>query len=165
MTNRNDAGSDNKKPNRPFSDLSGRNKEAAYIAAALYRSAQQLRVKMEKEVLSAHKLSWTAFSILYDLCEWETLDTRRIAALSGITAATASNVMNTLEKKGLCSRQTNKRDRRLVFVSITDEGRKVIEDLYPDFHQGEIELTACLDKQEQKTLSALLQKIADNFIT
>lgn len=165
MTYCNDAESRKKEQIKSFSDMTGRNKEAAYIAASLYRSAQQLRVKMEKEVLSAQKLSWTAFSILYDLCEWETLDTRKIASLSGITAATASNVLNTLEKKGLCSRQANKRDRRLVLVTITNEGRKVIEDLYPEFHKEELELTACLDEQEQKTLSALLKKVADNFIT
>ncbi len=46
------------------------NLEAISIATNLYRSAQKLRVKMETEVLSSYKLSWTAFSILYDLWVW-----------------------------------------------------------------------------------------------
>nr|MDH3078317.1 MarR family transcriptional regulator [Bacillus velezensis] len=139
MTNRNDAGSDNKKPNRPFSDLSGRNKEAAYIAAALYRSAQRLRVKMEKEVLSAHKLSWTAFSILYDLCEWETLDTRRIAALSGITAATASNVLNTLEKKGLCKADKRTKETAGLYSSVLPmRAERLLKTFTPTFIRGKL---------------------------
>lgn len=139
--------------------------EAASVATTLYRSAQQLRLKMEKEVLSSYKLSWTAFSILYDLWVWDKLEMRKLAQLSGISTATASNVTNTLEKKKLCFRSTDKRDRRLVFVTITEEGKKAIEELYPDFHKGEIELVAGLSNDEQKTLSALLKKVADNLTT
>lgn len=76
------------------------NLEAISIATNLYRSAQRLRVKMETEVLSSYKLSWTAFSILYDLWIWGRLETRKIAELSGISTATASNVIKTLEKRG-----------------------------------------------------------------
>lgn len=75
------------------------NLEAISIATNLYRSAQRLRVKMETEVLSSYKLSWTAFSILYDLWVWGKLETRKIAELSGISTATASNVIKTLEKR------------------------------------------------------------------
>lgn len=75
------------------------NLEAISIATNLYRSAQRLRVKMETEVLSSYNLSWTAFSILYDLWVWGALETRKIAELSGISTATASNVIKTLEKR------------------------------------------------------------------
>ncbi|CAM5298706.1 hypothetical protein BTEQ31S_00454 [Bacillus tequilensis] len=66
------------------------NLEAISIATNLYRSAQRLRVKMETEVLSSYNLSWTAFSILYDLWVWGALETRKIAELSGISTATAT---------------------------------------------------------------------------
>ncbi|MCY7961702.1 tyrZ transcriptional regulator YwaE [Bacillus inaquosorum] len=141
------------------------NLEAISIATNLYRSAQKLRVKMETEVLSSYKLSWTAFSILYDLWVWGKLETRKIAELSGISTATASNVIKTLEKKSFCRKSIDTRDRRLVFVSITDSGKQAIEELYPEFHKGEAELIAGMTKDEQKTLTELLRKIADNLHT
>ncbi|MCY8131986.1 MarR family transcriptional regulator, partial [Bacillus spizizenii] len=57
------------------------------------------------------------------------------------------------------------RDRRLVFVSITDSGKQAIEELYPEFHKGETALIAGLTKDEQKTLTELLRKVADNLHT
>lgn len=141
------------------------NLEAISIATNLYRSAQRLRVKMETEVLSSYKLSWTAFSILYDLWVWGRLETRRLAELSGISTATASNVIKTLEKKNFCSKSVDPRDRRLVFVTITAEGKAAIEELYPEFYKGETKLIAGMTNEEQKTLAALLRKAADNLHT
>ena len=80
------------------------NLEAISVATNLYRSAQKLRVKMETEVLSSYQLSWTAFSILYDLWVWGRLETRKLAELSGISTATASNVIKTLEKRTFASK-------------------------------------------------------------
>ncbi|WOC56706.1 MarR family transcriptional regulator [Bacillus halotolerans] len=141
------------------------NLEAISIATNLYRSAQRLRVKMETEVLSSYKLSWTAFSILYDLWVWGKLETRKIAELSGISTATASNVIKTLEKKGFCSKSIDPRDRRLVFVTIIESGKQAIENLYPEFHKGETQLITGMTKEEQKTLTGLLRKVADNLHT
>ena len=139
------------------------NLEAISVATNLYRSAQKLRVKMETEILSSYQLSWTAFSILYDLWVWGRLETRKLAELSGISTATASNVIKTLEKKNFCGKSTDPRDRRHVFAEITPEGKDAIEELYPAFHKGETMLIKGMTKEEQNTLIELLRKVNDNL--
>ncbi|ATH92027.1 MarR family transcriptional regulator [Bacillus glycinifermentans] len=138
------------------------NLEAVAVCANLYRTAQLLKNKMEQEVLSAHRLSWTAFSILYDLWVWRSMETKRLAETSGVSKATVSNITKTLERKELCYRKTDPRDRRIVYVAITEKGREVMKSLYPRFHQGETELAGSLEKEEQKVMADLLRKIIRN---
>lgn len=140
------------------------NLEAISIATNLYRSAQRLRVKMETEVLSSYNLSWTAFSILYDLWVWGALETRKIAELSGISTATASNVIKTLEKRVFAVKASTQEigDSCLSLSPIpqTSDRRTL-----PEFHKGETELIAGMTKDEQKILTGLLRKVADNLHT
>lgn len=125
----------------------------------LYRVAQGLRNKMEQEVLITYGLSWTAFSMLYDLWIWETLETRKLAESSGVSKATVSNITKTLERKELVYRKSDVRDRRLTFVALTDKGKQVMGDLYPRFHQGEVEIVSGLSMDEQRSMTDLLRKI------
>ncbi|WP_078550488.1 MarR family winged helix-turn-helix transcriptional regulator [Litchfieldia alkalitelluris] len=146
----------NKLTNLPIESL---DLDAIAVATNLYRVAQGLRNKMEQDVLSEYGLSWTAFSMLYDLWIWEAVETKKLAESAGVSKATVSNITKTLEKKELCYRKTDPRDRRMTFVALTDKGKKVMEILYPRFHKGEVEIVTGLSVQEQKSISSLLRKV------
>lgn len=135
------------------------NLEAVAVCTNIYRVAQGLRNKMEKEILSEYSLSWTSFSILYDLWIWGSLETKKLAESAGVSKATVSNITNTLERKDLCYRKVDNRDRRNTFVLLTEKGKKVIEELYPRFHTGEVDLVSSLDEEEQAILAKLLRKV------
>ncbi|RSL31785.1 MarR family transcriptional regulator [Salibacterium salarium] len=139
--------------------LDSLNLDAIAVVTNMYRIAQGLRNKMEREVLADYGLSWTSFSILYDLWVWKTVETKKLAELSAITKATVSNITKTLERKELCERSTDNRDRRITYLSITEKGREVMQDLYPQFHQGEVEIVSGLSKEEKKQISGLLRRI------
>lgn len=129
------------------------------VVTNLYRAAQGLRNKMEREVLAKHGLSWTSFSILYDLWIWDSVETKKLALSAGVSKATISNITNTLERKELCYRKVDNRDRRITCVVLTDKGRKVMEELYPRFHEGEVEVVSSLSIEEQKVISSLLRRV------
>jgi DNA-binding MarR family transcriptional regulator len=133
--------------------------KAIAVVTNIYRVAQGLRNKMEREVLSQYGLSWTAFSLLYDLWVREGEETKALAESAGVTKATISNITKTLERKELCYRKSDVRDRRKTYVFLTDEGKKVIEELYPHFHQGEVEIVSSLDSEEKDYMSHLLRKV------
>ncbi|WP_458122720.1 MarR family transcriptional regulator [Paenibacillus sp. Z3-2] len=135
------------------------NLEAIAAVTNLYRSAQGLKNKMEQEVLSEHGLSWTAFSMLYDLWIWEAIETRKIAESLGVSKATVSNITTTLERKELCFRKSEAKDRRLTSVVLTEKGKQVMEALYPKFHQKEIEIVSSLTSNEQQFLAEILRKV------
>lgn len=135
------------------------NLDAVAVVTNIYRIAQGLRNKMEREVLSEYGLSWTAFSLLYDLWIRDSIETKKLAELSGVTKATVSNITNTLEKKELCYRKVDNRDRRITYVTITEKGKQVMENLYPQFHKGEVEIVSSLTVSEQKDMSKLLRRV------
>lgn len=114
---------------------------------------------MEQEVLSQYGLSWTAFSMLYDLWIWESIETKKLAESAGVSKATISNITKTLERKELCFRKTDNRDRRITYVSLTDKGKQVMEALYPQFHSGEVQIVSGLSAAEQQELSKVLRRV------
>ncbi|MDP4103771.1 MAG: MarR family transcriptional regulator [Bacillota bacterium] len=134
--------------------------QAMSVVTNLYRAAQLLRSDMEREVLSPYKLSWTGFSLLYNLWIWGAMETRKLAKSMGVTVATVSSISNTLERKELCGREVDPRDRRLVLLHLTEKGKEVIEELYPKFNQGEKEFVSVLNTDEQKFLTQLLRRIS-----
>ncbi|MEW9109583.1 MarR family winged helix-turn-helix transcriptional regulator [Cytobacillus gottheilii] len=143
--------------------LDSLNLNAVSVVTNIYRVAQGLKNEMEREVLSKHGLSWTSFSILYDLWIWKSVETKKLAELNAVSKATISNITKTLEKKEYCYRKTDPRDRRITFLAITEQGKKVIEELYPQFHQSEVKIASSLSEDEQKTAAELLRRmIRDN---
>lgn len=110
-------------------------------------------------MLSTYRLSWTSFSILYDLWISGPLETRELARLAAVSKATISNITNTLERKEFCSRERDTKDKRMSYVSITERGRSVMAELYPKFHQGEADIVRSLAPEEQKQVSALLRRV------
>nr|WP_253957711.1 MarR family transcriptional regulator [Metabacillus halosaccharovorans] len=133
--------------------------EAIAVVINIYRVAQGLKNKMEQEILSEYGLSWTSFSILYDLWIWDSLETKKLAESAGVSKATISNITNTLERKELCYRKVDDKDRRNTFVLLTDKGKKVIEELYPRFHKGEVDIVSSLSVSEQVSMANLLRRV------
>ncbi|MCR6097888.1 MarR family transcriptional regulator [Salipaludibacillus agaradhaerens] len=133
--------------------------EAISVVTNLYRMSQGLKHKLEKDVLAVYGLSWSSFSILYDLWIWDMLETKKLAETSGISKATVSNVTKTLERKGFCYRQVDDKNKRTTYVVITENGRQVMEKLYPSFHQSEIDLVKGLSVEEQNMMSELLRRL------
>ncbi len=136
---------------------------AMKVCTHLYWATQRMRNKMEQKVLSEYNLSWTAFSILYDIWIWEAVETRKLAASEGVTVATISSIANTLEKKELCRREVDPRDRRLVLLRITEKGREVIEELYPQFNKQESQVVKGISEEEQKILMKMLRRVIKNI--
>ncbi|WP_101846461.1 MarR family transcriptional regulator [Halobacillus sp. Marseille-P3879] len=114
---------------------------------------------MEREVLSEFGLSWTSFSLLYDLWIWKSIETKKLAKSAGVTKATISNITKTMERRELCFRKRDNRDRRITYVKITDKGKKVMEKLYPHFHKSEVDIVSTLTLDEQRNISKLLRKV------
>lgn len=135
------------------------NLEAIAVVTNIYRMAQGLRNKMEQDILSEYGLSWTSFSILYDLWIWNSVETKKLAESAGVSKATISNITNTLERKELVFRKVDNRDRRITYVVLTEKGKKVMEELYPRFHVGEVDIVSSLSETEQRTISSLLRRV------
>lgn len=125
----------------------------------IYRAANAIRYRMERDVLASEDLSWAAFTVLFVLWIWGDQQTRHLAAEAGVTKGTITGVLKTLEKRGLAKRRGHEADGRLVLVSLEPRGLAVIERLFPAFNAGEASVSSPLTAAEKRQLAELLRKI------
>lgn len=129
--------------------LGGMPVDAAAMAACsnLFRAANAVRNHLERSALAPHDLSWTAFVVLWVVWIWEPIETRDIAAEAGFSKATLTGVLDTLEGRGLLTRSRSASDGRLVEVSLTARGRRLMTRLFPAFNATEAELVGAMGKR------------------
>lgn len=125
----------------------------------IFRAATSVRNHMEGGVLAQHELSWSAFTSLFVLRVWGEMDARTLAAEAGVTAATLTGVMKTLEARQLLRRKTDRADGRRVLVALSAAGRKVVDEIMPAFNRHERLVTQALTEEEQIELAHALRTI------
>lgn len=125
----------------------------------LFRASTAIRRHMERTVLAGDRLSWTSFVALWVLWVWGEMESRELAAAVGISRPTSTGVVTTLERRGLVRRRRSSEDGRMVRVSLTPAGRRLIEDLFPRFNAVETAVTARLSAEEQETLAGMLRAL------
>ncbi|UUZ81181.1 MarR family transcriptional regulator [Paenibacillus sp. P26] len=82
-----------------------------------------------------------------------------IASRLGIRRASATALLDWLEKRSWIERRTSEQNRRMVHVRLTTEGRKLIEEALPAFWRSCASFIDDLDQEEQDLLQKLLVKL------
>ncbi|MNP36675.1 HTH-type transcriptional regulator MhqR [compost metagenome] len=68
-------------------------------------------------------------------------------------------VVDKLEKKGYVTRQDCPEDRRLVYAEITEQGRRFIEEVFPQHTRLIEEAVSGLSPEEKEIAAMLLKKL------
>jgi len=132
---------------------------ALLAVSNVFRTATAVRNHMEREVLSPHQLSWSAFVVLFVLRVWGAQESHRLALEAGITGGTLTGVLSTLERRGFAQRNTHPTDGRRVIVSPTDTGNQAVDEIMPAFNQHEAMVTADLEPTDRRELARLLRTV------
>jgi len=89
------------------------------------------------------------------------LSISELAKRVSLSPGTASRVIERLVRAGLVERRRRARDRRLVAVSLTPQGRRRMESMPPLFHDGFLERLQSLSAEERRQVQATLDRIVD----
>jgi len=89
----------------------------------------------EKNLFKEFNLSFSGFVVMRLIWVWGDLETAKLAKNAGIAKSTLSGILITLEKHGYCQRVPHSDDARKVVVHITPAGEKLMEKLFPKFHE------------------------------
>lgn len=129
----------------------------------LYRAASSIRNHLEQSVLRTVDLTWTGFVVLWVVWIWDDLESRHVAAEAGITKGTLTGVAQTLINRGLLARTVPAHDRRRTVLSLTDEGRALMQKLFPAFNGEERFVTEALSTDEVTSLGSSLHRIVEHL--
>lgn len=132
---------------------------AMAVVFNLVRVANQFTYDLEVNVHRPAGWTWAGFRILFTVWIVGPIEPRVLAKLAGVTRASVSSALNTLERDGFLVRSRRSADRRVVTVMLTDEGRERIAETFKDHNVRESELLAPLSFDEQRQLADLLRRL------
>ena len=116
--------------------------------------------------LHSHEISQGGFTVLMLLgtCPGEENEEvpatpATLAEEAGVTRATMTGLVDTLEKDGLVERKPDPKDRRTIHVHLTRKGQRMLDAMVPDYFQCMADILKPLSETERKQMVRLLQKI------
>ena len=117
---------------------------------------RRLSLDLEREGLSA-----TGFSVLVVLTiAGGELELRALRARLRTSKANATEVVTTLEGRGLVRRRRLASDRRAASVAITSRGAEIVDRLFPEHSERVAQAFAVLDEAEKRSLASICRKLA-----
>lgn len=138
----------------PVDPLAHRALESLIRAEAQVR--RRLSADLEREGLSA-----TGFSVLVVLATaGGELELRALRTRLRTSKANATEVVTTLEGRGLVIRRRLLCDRRAASVLLTPAGRELVDRLFPEHTQRVTAAFSVLDEEEKRSLAEICRKLA-----
>jgi DNA-binding MarR family transcriptional regulator len=116
--------------------------------------------------LALHEISQGRFGVLMALwgnCQREGCSTpltpAELAERTGVTRATITGLVDTLERAGFVTRTPHPDDRRMMSVGLTKRGEKLLAKIMPEHFRRMAWLMGPLSETERKTFVRLLTKV------
>lgn len=89
----------------------------------------------------------------------EPLPSTEIANRLLVTTASMTSLLDTLERRALVVRVAHPTDRRKILVDITDDGRRLVDEMLPVVHAASTRALEGLSARDQETLTRILGKV------
>ena len=86
-----------------------------------------------------------------------------LAEMAGVTRATMTGLVDTLEKDGYVRREPDPNDRRAMLVHLTPKGEAFTEEILPGYFRRVGQIMAPLDGRERDELMRLLHKVCEGI--
>ena len=117
---------------------------------------RRLILDLECEGLLA---TWFSVLVVLTIAGGE-LELRVLRARLRTSKANATEVVTTLEGRGLVRRRRLASDRRAASVAITSRGAEIVDRLFPEHSERVAQAFAVLDEAEKRSLASICRKLA-----
>lgn len=124
----------------------------------LSRAADAVHGRVNQH-LSEHELTTSQFGVLEALYHLGPMQIGEIGTKILKSSGNMTLVIDNLIKRGLVYRERNPDDRRCIQVHLTERGKRLLDELWPNHAQGIIDAFAVLTLGEQEQLAALCRKL------
>lgn len=86
-----------------------------------------------------------------------------LAQKVGVTQATISGLINSLEKAELVARETHEKDGRAFVIKLTTKGQALLSTIAPDWYPRVMKFWSVFNEEEKTILNGMLDKIIQNI--
>lgn len=119
----------------------------------------------ESRFLAGHHITQGRFNVLMLLqrCTRQISSPAELANEAGVTRATMTGLIDSLEKNGVVIREAEPGNRRTVRVRLTKQGKAFLKKMTPKYFRCVSKIIAPLNGTERSQFVRLLQKIQDGI--
>jgi len=133
----------------------------AYRLIQIFESIRRTKPAPMMRRLELLDLSPSHFRALHLLASGEKLTMKDLAKRLGMTPPSVTVLTRQLQQKGLIGRERDRDDRRVVLLSLTEEGRKLLDEMLKERLQVMERLLQGLSPEEQQLLLDLLARAVE----
>lgn len=112
-----------------------------------------------KEDISSHGLNPTEFAVLELLYHKGDQPIQHIGKKVLLSSGSITYVVDKLEKKNLLFRKPCPEDRRVTYAIITENGKNLMDEIFPKHHEAIEQIFSSLELEEKQTMVSLLKKL------
>ena len=112
------------------------------------------------EVLPERGLTTAQFWTLNDIAEHEPVNAAHLATYRCVTPPTVSVAIEDLVRAGWVDRQRSQDDRRVVVLSLSSRGRKLLGDVWRDLEDRILEATRGVAQRDLEAVARVVQAIS-----
>jgi MarR family 2-MHQ and catechol resistance regulon transcriptional repressor len=109
--------------------------------------------------IQSFKLNPTEFAVLELLYHKGDQPLQQIGGKILLASGSITYVVDKLEGKGLLARKACPKDRRVTYAQITEEGKQLLQDIFPKHEQHIHDLLAGLTQEEKEQAIELIKKL------
>ena len=113
-----------------------------------------------KKLASCYKITGPQLICLLTISEHQPITASKIAKQVHLSPSTVVGVLDRLEEKDLIGRERDKKDRRKVYIQLTDKGRELANCAPSPLQDKLAQALKSLSPLEQSTIALALEKIA-----
>lgn len=124
----------------------------------LTRALNSVKKSIEKDIRS-YGLNPTEFAVLELIYNKGEQPIQRIGEKVLIASSSITYVVDKLERKNLLIRTPFEKDRRIIYASITDEGKKMMDQIFPSHSKQIQKILGGLDRFEKIEVIEKLKKL------
>ncbi len=137
-----------------------RDSDALYrMPGYLIRRCHQISVGIFHEICGQFDLTPIQYALMWGIESHPEIDQIQLSRLVGVDRTTIGNVILRLENRGLITRTSDAKDRRVKRLSLTGTGRALMSDVLPHVLTVQENLLAPLSGTERTAFIRLLGKI------
>jgi MarR family 2-MHQ and catechol resistance regulon transcriptional repressor len=132
-------------------------REDSAIVIGLHRMVNDMD-RRTKQICKRYELTLGQFAVLEALNSKGDLTVGQVKDLVLSTDGTIPVITGNLEKLGYITRTQDAKDKRRFILSLTDQGREIITQVYPENNKMLAEMLSVLNKEEKKQIIKMIAK-------
>lgn len=130
----------------------------------LMKASKSIMEHVKKDI-SDHGMRTSDFTVLEALYHKGRQTIREISEAVLINTGSITYVIDKLEKKELLERSYCKEDRRVVYIQITEKGKKLMDEIFPKHQQMIEQLFSDVTEEEKEIVIDVLKRAGKKIIS